>query len=251
MEWNEFPKSVVHFYVQLYSKKKLKANDIKIINKKDLIAEATKSWTNLNERRKQIIKTKYNCHRLKLRKQYANKLAGPLSKGRSPKEADIKTTSYLDGNGSDVCKEASQNTSRPNDSIGNNLLARNDVLDVSLQQSNEFRVISPTNGSMKVDTEDCILDPPVNTLQLQIKYPALLLEPTPPKFRSNKDFYYLINAESKDVPKWEDITRGEKGHYERAATHIRRNYLTSYTNFLESLTLTELSAYYTNVTNNN
>ncbi|CAH4031102.1 uncharacterized protein LOC123716360 [Pieris brassicae] len=221
---NNKPKSVLEYYVYLFSMKKLrKGKHGRIIRKQNLITEATISWLKLNSKKKQIITTRFQRQQLKLKKNFAEKLRTvvPVSK-KIFRQAEV------------------------NNSI--NLLNFSNE-DISKYIGNECKDLTKCNTSMTSNSLQLPLyEPEKQENALIEQLPALMLEPTPPAFRTCKDFYNLLNRSTENIIPWDALSRGVKGQYERAATRIRRNYIQSYTSFLETLTPIELFHHYKNVT---
>ncbi|XP_022129380.2 uncharacterized protein LOC111003270 [Pieris rapae] len=222
---NKNPKSVLEYYVHLYTMKKLsKEKHGRKIRKKNLITEATISWLKLNSKKKQIITTRFQSQQLKLKKKFAEKLktVEPVSK-KILRQAEV------------------------NNSISN--LLNSSIEDVPKYIDNECEDLTKCNKSITSNSlQPPIYEPEKQENGLIQQLPALMLEPTPPAFRTNKDFYNLLNKSSENIIPWDALSRGVKGQYERAATRIRRNYIQSYTSFLETLTPIELFNHYKNVT---
>ncbi|XP_047525776.1 uncharacterized protein LOC125063398 isoform X1 [Pieris napi] len=222
---NKNPKSVLEYYVYLFSMKKLrKEKHGRKIRKKNLITEATISWLKLNSKKKQIITTRFQSQQLKLKKNFAEKLRTvvPVSK-KIFRQAEV------------------------NNSISNLLNFSND--DILKHTGNECEDLTKCINSITSNSLQPPLYEPENQENVLIQQlPALMLEPTPPAFRTNKDFYNLLNGSTENIIPWDALSRGVKGQYERAATRIRRNYIQSYTSFLETLTPIELFNHYKHVT---
>ncbi|KAM3967921.1 uncharacterized protein ACR2FA_011473 [Aphomia sociella] len=231
---NRGPKSPLEFYIELYCKRR-KLSELDD-NDNNIVLQATKSWTTLGEEEKTQFVNKYNECKRKQRYKLAYQL--------KQIELYMKRKQH--------CKRisgANQNEDLPNKSNENCIIG----IDNSFSQSEMIK--SPIHEIAEETTPDEGYGynvPLVSNTTEQVRNEvviapseAVLTEPVPPSIKTSKELFEMIQAKNgaNDVS-WSTLSNIEKSRYRRAVYLLKKNYLSNFRKYLESLSSKELFNFY-------
>ncbi|CAB3239946.1 unnamed protein product [Arctia plantaginis] len=229
----KLPQTPLAFYIKLYCDRK---SATKCRYKNNLI-EATKSYLSLTESEKQKFAKKLEECKDKNKSRFFEQLksAKPYLKVKKVSLENIDSTiNNTDNRGSE---EELSNCSYKRRLSVTPPLETNCKINISNQRINSEE---PTINELEQDQNILEADPENDELQSQS-----LIEPIPPSIKTGHQLFYLLNApEEGGNVSWTSLPQFEKNRYSRAVSLLKKDYISKYKEYLESLSSKELFEHY-------
>ncbi|XP_021187370.3 uncharacterized protein LOC110374111 isoform X1 [Helicoverpa armigera] len=234
IENKKFPKNALSFYIKLYCKHKGSSKS----KYQSLLLEATKSWLSLSEEEKLQLNKTYKDSEHKFKQQLLDKLANaePFMKIKDEPR-------FLNGdtNRSNTIVETSEGcTSDVHEDIESHKQNEN-AEEINLGCDEESSTYSSVQQCVENDNETI-----QETANNNEQGPRLFIpEPLPPTLKNSKDLFFMLNSADADSNvSWTTLPASEKNEYRRAVSLVKKDYITKYREFLESLSSKELFDHY-------
>ncbi|XP_026731317.1 uncharacterized protein LOC113496342 isoform X2 [Trichoplusia ni] len=230
----KFPATALAFYIKVYCKQK-SSSKTKYTSK---LVEATKSWLSLSESEKQEVNAKYNDCQEKYKLRFIDQLknAEPFMKAKDSRLNNSRV------------ETPNSTVLLPHQEHENNVeeLETQEEPPEQLEQSTELDLVYDEQDTInQVQNEGSVITQGFNVGNERTS----IAEPLPPPFKTGKDLFQMLNTctyseDEADKITWVSLPQFEKNQYSRAVCLLKKDYLTKYREYLESLSSKELFNYY-------
>uniref|UniRef100_A0A2A4JIK2 Uncharacterized protein n=1 Tax=Heliothis virescens TaxID=7102 RepID=A0A2A4JIK2_HELVI len=234
----KFPKSALAFYIKLYCKHKGSSKS----KYQTILLEATKSWLSLSEEEKLQLNKTFKESEHKFKRQLLDKLTNAET---FMKIKEVPRSLNDDMNRSNITIEASEGcTADVHEDIEShkrNENAEDIILGHDGESATHIGVDQCEENEEFVENETLPESVNINEEAPRI----FLVEPLPPTLKNSKDLFHMLNSADADSNlSWTTLPASEKNEYRRAVSLLKKDYITKYREFLESLSPRELFDHY-------
>ncbi|XP_075972029.1 uncharacterized protein LOC142973857 [Anticarsia gemmatalis] len=232
----KIPLTPMAFYIKLFCERKGSLQT----NYSNLIA-ATKSWVSLSESEKNQFTIKYK----ECEKQYVLQFFDQLKNAEIfMKEKDISSKNNMD--------------------LSETILSTKEIADESIKtvpepeleraeqtETETIKELTPNDDDSNPHASPTVYSPEHREEMPEDLIPAvdeitqpkrtILMEPLPPTIKTGHELFYMLNSTNEaNTFTWTTLPRIEKNRYSRAVSLMKKDYISKYREYLESLSDKEL-----------